>query len=144
MKRTIPGRPALVAAAVVALALGGAALAVRAQNQDQKPGPTVRGELMKGKLEHANAILEGLTRADYPLIARHARALQALSLAADFDDAKRPMPPRYNILSLEFQDLAAELAEKAEAKNLDGATLAYTQLAARCVACHSSLNAAKK
>lgn len=124
--------------ALVAVCAGALSLVARGQN------PSVRAALMREKSEHSKRILDALTRGDFPEIAKHANALKALSLGADWDDPKSPKPPRYDMQALEFQNLAEELADKADAKNLDGSTLAYLQLTAKCVSCHSNIRKAKK
>jgi len=136
MKRTSSRHLALLA--LVGVCAGALSLAARGQN------PGVRAALMREKLEHSQRILDALTREDFPEVAKHASALKALSLAADWDDPKSPKPFRYDMQALEFQNLAEELADKADARNLDGATLTYLQLTAKCVSCHSNIRKAKK
>ena len=103
-----------------------------------------RADLMRQKLDFAKGMLEGLTREDYPQIAKNAKALKALSQAAVWTDTKLRSKPEYGWLSVEFQQLADEIATKADQKNLDGATLGYVQLAANCVRCHRNVRDMKK
>lgn len=124
-------------ALVVALGVG-----ALAAGQGQKSEG--RADLMRQKLEFARGLLEGLTREDYPQIAKNAKALKALSQAAVWTDTKMRSTPQYGWLSVEFQQLADDIAAKADEKNLDGATLGYVQLAANCVRCHRNVRDMKK
>jgi hypothetical protein len=117
---------------LAAFALSGALLAVLGASGQDEPRRTLRN-FMRGKLAHSQKVLEGLALEDYASIAKSAKALRELS-----EDAQWRVSPDVNYLRLstEFQDLAEELAEKAKAKNLDGATLAYVKLTLNCVECH--------
>ena len=90
-------------------------------------------QFMRQKLDHSQKLLEGLTLENYTMVVENARALRKLS-----EDARWQVSPNINYLRLssEFQDLADEMAKKAEQKNLDGATLAYVRLTLNCVKCH--------
>ena len=44
--------------------------------------------------------------------------------------------PEYELFTVEFRRHAEELAKAAKSKNIDAATLAYTQLTFSCVSCH--------
>jgi cytochrome c556 len=44
--------------------------------------------------------------------------------------------PEYRQHSLEFQQICRKLQTSAEARNVDGAALAYVQLTMSCVNCH--------
>ena len=117
---------------LIALALSGTLGAVlgAAGQDDARSGLR---QFMRRKLERSQRVLEGLTREDFDLIARNAKALRELS-----EDAQWRVSPNVNYLRLsaEFQDLADEMAGKAKAKNLDGATLAYVRMTLNCVKCH--------
>ena len=97
--------------------------------------PETRTSLMRQKLELSGRILEGLTREDFPQIIKSAKALRAVSEAADFAEPKlgRRM---YRFFSLEFQEMTDEIVSTASKKNLDRATIAYLQLVINCVRCH--------
>jgi hypothetical protein len=99
---------------------------------------------MRQKLEFSGRILDGLSRVDYPQIAKNAKALKALSSAAQWEETGIEDANRYARLSFLFQDLTDELASKAQDKNLDGATLVYTQLVTNCVKCHGYVRRTKK
>ena len=121
-------RRALYATLLVMLTSGGGAVPVSGQ---------IRGDLrqfMRQKLELSKAALEGLTLEDYALIAKSARELKALSM-----DSQWQVSPNANYLRLsnEFQVQTDDMARKAQAHALDGATLAYVQMTLSCVKCHT-------
>ena len=126
MKRTLNGHR-LVLLALAATVAGG--LIASGAGQERSPLQT----FMRQKLEHSKNALEGLAVEDFPLIAKNAMAMRQLS-----EDARWRITPNLDYLrrSAEFQDLTAELAAKAKARNLDGATLAYVKLTMNCVSCH--------
>jgi hypothetical protein len=117
--------PVVVAAGVLAAARG----------QDQPS----RAEFMRAKLGHSKDILEGLTREDYPRIRKAALALKAMRDSPAWAAMSRPEAGRYEVYSRELEALTGELAEKAEGKNLDGATLTYLRLTMNCVNCHKEI-----
>jgi hypothetical protein len=126
MKRTLQ-RYRLVLLVLAATVAGG----LIASGASQKRSPLQ--QYMRQKLEHAQYALEGLALEDFKLIEKNATAMRKLS-----EDARWRITPNLDYLrrSAEFQDLAAELAAKAKARNLEGATLAYVQLTINCVNCH--------
>jgi hypothetical protein len=126
MKRTLK-RYRLVLLVLAATVAGG----LIASGASQKRSPLQ--QYMRQKLEHAQYALEGLALGDFKLIEKNATAMRKLS-----EDARWRITPNLDYLrrSAEFQDLAAELAAKAKARNLEGATLAYVQLTINCVNCH--------
>lgn len=126
MKTSKPGG-ILLASALIALVLG----AFVAGGYGQQPGR--RSQLMRQKLDHSQKVLEGLVLEDFTSIARQAHALHELSEAAEW----QAFPSmEYERFSGEFRRLAGELAQQADAKNIDGATLSYVQLTINCVNCH--------
>ena len=88
---------------------------------------------MRAKLVHSQKVLEGLTLEDFNLIAKHAQELSLLSQAAQWQVLQTP---DYLHQSREFRRVADRLTESARQKNLDGATLAFTELTTECVHCH--------
>lgn len=98
--------------------------------------PATRREFMREKLELSKGILEGLTTEDYPTISKNASALKALSTQAKWNMGVLPNATEYIAFTSEFQKISDELAKKANAKNLDGATLEYLRLTMNCVQCH--------
>lgn len=121
--------PSRLAAVAALLALISGAWAVYAQGQQGR----VLRKFMRQKLEYSQALLEGLALEDFALLAKNAKALRQLS-----EDAQWRVSPNINYLRLsnEFQGLADELAQKAEDRNLDGATLGFFKLTNNCIACH--------
>lgn len=110
-----------------AIVIGSLALSGRAQKAGELR------QFMRQKLEHSQRVLEGLTREDFPLVARNARAMKGLSQDAQWRVSQNL---NYVRLSDEFQGLTEELAQKARDENLDGATLAYLKVTLKCVECH--------
>ncbi len=88
------------------------------------------------KLEYSKKVLEGLTLENYETIVKNARALKALSEAAEWEVPTIPNAGEYVVFTTEFQRLTDELAKKGREKNIDGATLAYLRLTMNCVNCH--------
>jgi hypothetical protein len=120
---------AFVAAAVSLLAL-------------LSPGHTQEGpewksrEFMRRKLEHSQAVLEGIALEKFANIERNAQTLSLLSQAAEWQILPSADYKRH---SEEFRRTADLLAEQARKKNLDGAALAYVQLTLNCVNCHKEV-----
>ena len=88
---------------------------------------------MRQKMSASQKILEGLTKEDFELIRVNAQAMQFMGYLESW--ARSDMPGyREQMQSFGFANGA--LVRAAKDKNLDGATLAYTQLAVSCVQCH--------
>jgi cytochrome c556 len=51
--------------------------------------------------------------------------------------------PEYELFTTEFRRAAAELSRAAAEKNMDGATLAYTQMTVSCVSCHKYMRSGR-
>jgi hypothetical protein len=113
------------------------------KGQDERPGPT-RAQFMRKKLEFAKNVLEGLTTEDFPLIAKNAKGLRLLSQAAEWEVPTIPDVENYLAYTAEFQRVTADMAKKAEAKNLDGATLDYVRMTTNCVNCHKYVRTTKQ
>ena len=126
MKRTPKGYH-LMLLVLAAPLVGG--LIASSNGQEKSP----LKQYMRQKLNHSKNVLEGLTVEDFAMIAKNAKAMRELS-----EDARWRVSPNINYLRLsaEFQDLADELAAKANKRNLDGATLTYLKLTMNCVKCH--------
>ncbi|MCS7045465.1 MAG: hypothetical protein NZO58_03820 [Gemmataceae bacterium] len=90
-------------------------------------------KLMVQKLDSSKTVLEGIALADFNKIIKHAEKLIQLSKTAEWFVYKTP---RYELHSNEFRRAAESLIAKAQAKNLDGVTLAYFDLTMSCVRCH--------
>lgn len=106
------------------------------------PGHTQEGpewksrEFMRRKLEHSQAVLEGIALEKFANIERHAQTLSLLSQAAEWQILASAEYKRH---SEEFRRTAELLAEHARRKNIDGAALAYVQLTLNCVNCHKEV-----
>ena len=120
-------RPLICAALLLPL------LAVPTSSQEKKskrePDP-----LMAQKLKESQALLEGLALNDLAKVQASAEELLRISKAAQF--RKRLTTAKYEYHANTFQRAAETVIEKAKAKNIDGATLAYLDMTMTCVRCH--------
>lgn len=91
---------------------------------------------MKKKLELSQNVLAGLTKSDFEVISENAEKMRNLNR---FESFVRRRTPAYRTQLRLFQHANAELVRTAEAKNIEGATLAFTQLTTSCVNCHKQL-----
>jgi hypothetical protein len=118
---------ALITLPLLAIAIGG---------QTQKGEEARRHlnkELMKSKLENSKKILEGLATEDFNAIRKGAKAMRDLTVLERWALADTP---RYKAQLNVFWFANDALIQAADEKNLDGATLAYTQQTLSCVNCH--------
>lgn len=106
------------------------------QSRAGQPEKRSRGEFMRQKLEYSKNVLEGLSLEQYSLIEKNAKALKALSQAAEWEVPVIPNATDYVALTSEFQRSADDLVRCAKQSNIDGATLAYVKLTMNCVQCH--------
>jgi cytochrome c556 len=138
----------MIASRTLALAAVGLFVAASAHGLAQKPKdpppPQLpsEAEMMKVKLKRAQALLEALAKEDYKTLEESATALGSISKAAEFLRAYKT--EEYEFQARVFQKSADTLAEKAKARNLDGATLAYLDMTRSCVACHSHFRGRKR
>jgi len=103
---------------------------------DKKPSEQEKeksSRWMKRKLEHAQNILAGLTKADFDLIADNAKSMQFLGYLEKWERADQPAYKRQVVY---FEMANQEVIRQAGEKNLAGVTLAYNQLTVSCVQCH--------
>jgi cytochrome c556 len=98
-------------------------------------------EAMREKLDSAQKVLEGIALENYDLIAFNAQKLKALSQSAGWQYRQTAEYQRH---TADFARQAEALIKAAERKNLDGATVAYFQLTASCVACHRHLRGSEQ
>jgi hypothetical protein len=96
---------------------------------------------MTRKLEVAQTILRGLTEADFELIQKEAGKMQLVNYLEEWD---RGDAPEYKRQLRYFEDANKQLTRQAKNKNINGATLAYTQLTLSCVQCHNLIRDLKK
>jgi hypothetical protein len=99
------------------------------EKKKREPDP-----LMTAKLKNSQTVLEGLTLNDFAKVQKGGEELLRISKEAQF--RKILNTPRYDLHAHSFQRAAETLIEKAKAKNLDGATLAYLDMTLSCVRCH--------
>lgn len=110
--------------------------------KDPPPPLPNEADLMKVKLKRAQALLEALAKEDYKSLEENANALGSISKAAEFLRAYKT--EEYEFQARVFQKSADALAQKASARNLDGATLSYLDMTRSCVACHSHFRGRKR
>jgi len=114
--------------------------------QDRKPGKGRKGAdreaslWMTRKLDHSQKILAGLTKGDFAMVKKSAEAMRIVAYLAKADAADLP---EYRRQVRYFDDANKELIRQADNKNVNGATLAYTQLTLSCVQCHTVVRDAK-
>jgi hypothetical protein len=95
---------------------------------------------MRAKLEASSKILEGLTTEDFQKIREGAETLQKMSAAEKWRVTNDVLYRQY---SAAFHKDAEKLLEKANDRNLDGATLAWVECTMSCVRCHNHARAIK-
>ena len=100
------------------------------------PLPRTVAPVMKAKVAHAQAVLEGIALEDFDQIHDNARSLMALSRSADWL-VHRTIA--YEIYSEEFKRITQRLQIHAEKHNLHAVTLAYMELTMTCVKCHTHM-----
>ena len=118
-------------AAALAMGIFTAGLCGEEKKQDKSPS-----FWMKQKLTYSQRILNGLATEDYDLILQNANAMKGLDTLEFF---VRQKPEGYRTHLKTFQFAVKELARNAEDKDLDGATLAFTQMTVSCVNCHKQI-----
>ena len=119
-------------------------LALAFDGQDKEPinvTDSLSVSRMRVKLEHSKGILEGLVNDDFQRIGKEARAMRRLN---ELERWFRADTPQYKARLRAFWLATDSLVEAADKKNLDAATLAYTQMTIDCVACHRQVRAAEK
>ena len=87
---------------------------------------------MQKKLEYAKNILDGLVTEDFDKILQSGKALNELGKRKWLENESAA----YRTQNQVFWFTAGTLAMAAEDKNIDGATLSYTQMTHSCVNCH--------
>lgn len=106
-----------------------------AQNnkEDESKDPSV---WMRMKLEYSKNILEGVTKGDFALIEQNATKMRGLNR---FERFVRGRWEGYTEQLQTFQQANDELIKQARKDNVEGATLAFTQMTISCVTCHKKL-----
>lgn len=97
---------------------------------------------MKLKLTASQKVLEGMTRADFKMVARHAQIMSDLGFLESWVRGKRS--PEYQRQLQVFSHANQELLRQANKKNLEGMTLAFNQLTTSCAQCHREVRDLQK
>jgi hypothetical protein len=92
-------------------------------------------DAMKKKLEYSKNILAGLTTENFDLILKNAKALNQLGQQQWSKNESIEYRTQHQV----FWFANDTLILAAEDKNIDGATLSYTQMTFSCVNCHQLL-----
>jgi hypothetical protein len=115
-----------------------------AVGQEQKTPETPENQpsvWMRKKLDFSRNILAGLASEDFDKVAANAEAMQGMS---KFEGFIRGKMPGYRTQLEVFQDANEEIIRQAQKDNVEGATLAFTQLTMSCVNCHKQLRGQAK
>ena len=104
---------------------------LRGSAQEQESSETE----MKKKLEFSKNILDGLVTEDFSKILKNAEALNKLGRTKWLENESAA----YRTQNQVFWFTTGTLALAAKEKNIDGATLSYTQMTHSCVNCHKLL-----
>jgi hypothetical protein len=140
---------------LLVLALPATALALGGDGPSQKGGPetaaaqakTVAEQVrdskfwMEQKLVRSQNVLAGLTKGDFDAIVENGRAMNVLNYLEGYVKAD---VPEYKEQLQVFKFANGALIKAARNKNIEGATLAYTQLCVSCVNCHNVVRDQKK
>lgn len=121
----------VIAAVAVFLLAYGVSLADDDKREEKEPS-----FWMKQKLTYSQNILYGLVTEDYESIHKNSMAMKGLNRIEYF---VRRKPEGYRTQLKVFQFSVEELVRQSEDNNLDGATLAFTQMTISCVNCHKQL-----
>ena len=91
---------------------------------------------MRVKLAHTKEIVEGLALSDFDAIVRSSQKLSLMSQESNWNVYEST---EYTEFSKQFRASVERLRAAAQAKNLDGTTLAYFEVTLNCVRCHKFL-----
>ena len=111
-----------------------AAIGCAVANPSQSAGQERLSNFMRVKLDHSQKTLEGLSKADFDLIAKHS---QAISLLCEDEMWMVIQTAEYRERSKEFKRSVDAITNAARKKNLEAATLAYVDTTIKCVSCHN-------
>lgn len=98
-------------------------------------------ETMEAKLLNSKNLFEGIVTEDFKQVADSAEKLHALSQSSGWSIRQNTEYQRY---TREFARQAKALQAAADAKNIDGATLAYFQMTMTCVNCHRHMKGSEQ
>ena len=112
-------------------------LAAATVGSAQRPG---LGELMREKLDHAQALLGAVVLGNHAEVERAAGELVRLSEASTWSPLQTP---QYLHHASDFRVAAQSLADEARARDIDGVSLAYMEMTLSCVQCHKHVRGAR-
>lgn len=95
--------------------------------------PVETRNFMRGKLQHAQKILEGLMNEEFTSVERHAQELSLLSMESQWNVLRTS---QYVDQSADFRHAIQHLIDAAKAKKIDAAALAYVDVTLKCIHCH--------
>jgi cytochrome c556 len=101
----------------------------------EPPAATPQQKLMEAKLAHAQSLLSSLARQDFDKMSQSADKLLELAKQQWRDKET----PEYRAHLKNFWTVLEGVKSAAEAKDLDKATTAYSQMTISCVNCHKYL-----
>ncbi len=125
---------------IILFAIASSLLLTGAASKVDPPEITTRGA-MRAKIVSTHQILEGIATENYSQIETNAQKLIQLSKVAGW---RARQTPEYDLFTNEFRRHAEALVESAQNKNIDGATLAYMQLAFNCASCHKHMRGLRR
>ena len=106
---------------------------------DQPNEDAIRA-FMRGKLDAAEDVLEGLVTDDFSLIEQGSDRMKIMSQRAEWNVFTTPS---YRQHSGEFRRAADRLTQAAKSEKLEAASLAYLQVTLACINCHKTMRGAK-
>jgi cytochrome c556 len=114
----------------------GEAAAMRDDQFETQPKRQNMYAVMQAKLSHSQAILEGITLANFRQIELNANDLFEISRSADWmvHDTES-----YFAFSEEFRNITSDLGAHARLRDLNAVADDYARLTQSCVACHRYL-----
>lgn len=107
----------------------------------QKPAEAEQNFWMKKKLEFSQHILAGMATADFDKISVSASSMNRLNEIEKW--SRRTGADEYRTQLRIFHFANEDLVRAADAKNIDGVALAFSQLTLSCVNCHKVMRDAK-
>ena len=99
------------------------------------------GELMREKLMHAETLVGAVVLGNHGQVAQSAAELLRLSEATTWSPLQTP---QYLNHASQFRVAAQSLADEAQARDIDGVSLAYMEMTLSCVQCHKHVRGARR
>lgn len=115
-----------------------------AASAQQPPAVEKASDWMKQKARMSHNILDGLTDGDFAKIELNAQKMNVINFLEKMVASDKPEYKEYMRQLNSFETATRDLLRQAHNKNIEGATLAYTQLTVSCVQCHRVVRDAKK